>query len=140
MGDFFDSLPTEPKTQNKTEESPGVLTPGSIQAVISPKLYGELTNGDDTVTETCIRNGVIRTKSLLQVVGKKFIPGLPLHRQIVRLLTIYEMYIYNGDEKGGHEYLVTATDLISDNYGSVESARTQGVPAGAIVKPNRKRL
>ncbi len=103
-------------------------------------LYGELTNGDDTVTETCIRNGVIRTKSLLQVVGKKFIPGLPLHRQIVRLLTIYEMYIYNGDEKGGHEYLVTATDLISDNYGSVESARTQGVPAGAIVKPNRKRL
>lgn len=139
MGDFFDNLPTTPKTQAKSEESP-VLVPESIKAVISPKLYDELTNGDDTVTETCITLGVIRAKSLLQVVNKKFTPHLPLHRSIARLLTIYEMYIYNGDEQGGHEYLVTATDLISDNYGSVEAARQNGVPAGAIVKPKRKRL
>lgn len=134
MADMFDTLPTAPKTKALD----GFITVENIKAKISAKLYDELTEGDDTVTAGCIAAAIVQEETLLSLVQKKLIPDLPLHREVGRLLTIYQMYVYNGDEEGGREYLVQASDLISTKYGNLDDAKKKLTPAGAVKKPRRK--
>ena len=138
MSDPYDDLPAEPEPGASPASA---LSIAAVKAAISAKLYDELTDGDDAVTERCIEAALIRAEGFLLVVGKKLDLSLPLHRDIGRLLTVYELYVYNGDAKGGGEYLTTATDLVSVHYGDLESARTTPPAAGALAKPRpRPRL
>ncbi|MDR1420631.1 MAG: hypothetical protein LBI86_09675 [Treponema sp.] len=115
------------------------LAAADVKAAISAKLYDELTCGDDEITARSVEAAVIMEQSLLDVVKRKLCAALPLHREIGRLLSVYELYVYNGDEKGGREYLTAATDLISINYGDVGAAKTAVHAAGAVKKPDRGR-
>lgn len=134
MSDNYDNLPS-------TQDAPSAsLSVDAIKAAISAKLYSELTNDDNTIAERSIEAGIIRAEGFLAVVGKTLDLNLPLHRDIARLLTVYELYVYNGDAKGGSEYLTTATDLVSVHYGDVEKARTTPPPAGAVATPKRRSL
>jgi hypothetical protein len=135
--DEFDNLPESPETEPAENT---FITAADIKAVISGKLYDELTCGDDAVTVRAIGAAVIREESMLSVLRVKLNPSLALHRIIGQRLTVYELYVYNGDEAGGHEYLKAATDLISVNYGDPDAAKASLHPAGALKKPVRKRL
>ncbi len=131
MSDNYEDLPAQ--------DAPSAsLSVDAVKATISAKLYGELTNDDDTITERCIEAGMIRAEGFLSIVGRTLDLALPLHRDIARLLTVYELYVFNGDAKGGGEYLTAATDLVSVHYGDVEKARTTPPPAGAVAKPVRR--
>lgn len=116
------------------------MTLAMVKTALSAKLYDELTDGDDTVTDRCIEAGTLRAEGLFSVVKVTLDPEHPLHREIIRNLTIYEMFAFNGDSKGGKEYLTAATDLVSVNYGNVEAIQKSYAPIGAIKAPGRRRL
>jgi len=139
MSDIYDDLPADPES-GTPDASSASLSVDAVKAAISAKLYEELTDGDDAVTERCIESATVRAQGFLLVVGKTLDLSVPLHRDIARLLSVYELFVYNGDAKGGNEYLVAATDLVSVHYGDVGKARETPPPTGAVSRPERRAL
>ncbi len=152
MGDIFANLPTSPTvsalslsgvapsaSRAGASSTPMPVSVADIKDFISPKLYGELSwdenrSGDD-VTQDCIDRAVVLTETLLHLVDQDLNLYSKTQREIVKTLTVYELYIYNGDKAKAKVYMDRAERLISNRYGSLKSKREDGVPVGAIRVP-----
>lgn len=133
-----DPLPDLPPSPDSPEDP--ALTINQVKAALSAKLYDELTNGDDSITTHCIEAGTLRAQSLFAVVREVLDPTKAIHRQIVRNLTIYELFAFSGDSSGGKEFLEAATDMVSSNFGNLEAIEKNPPPTGAIRLPTRKAI
>ncbi len=149
--DVFDSLPTAPNSgalNNSStptasgaggESSNPLVSIADIKDFISPKLYEELswaeTRSGDDVTQDCIDRAVVLTETLLHLVDQELNLYSKTQQEIVKTLTVYELYIYNGDKAKARIYMDRAERLISNRYGSLKSKREDGVPVGAIRVP-----
>ncbi len=144
MSNIFANLPSSPNG-NASTSSAGQTTPApsisvlDIQDFISPKLYSELSwdkeREADEVTKACIEQATIFTESLLQLVDQELNLYSKTQQEIIKTLTVYELYIYNGDRNKARVFMERAERLISNRYGSIESKRDEGVPVAAICLP-----
>ncbi len=139
MSDFFDTIKTKPKSSSgKTRGIPEVSV-SDIQDFISPKLYSELSwdknrSANDVTTE-CIEQAKILAESLLHLVDEQLNLYSETQKEIVKNLTVYALYCYNGDRTKARVYMERAERLISNRYGSLDSKRDEGVPVAAIRVP-----
>jgi hypothetical protein len=135
MSDPLGNLPSSPSSSGDP-----ALSVAQLKAFLSAKLYAELTDGDDQVATQSIDAAMIRAESLFAVVKVTLDVTKTLHRQIVTSLAVYELFAYVGDYKGGKSHLQAATDLISFNYGNVETIQAASPAVGALRVPKRHRL
>lgn len=145
MQDYLDLIPETPEDfdANNAEHVKAIpapdLTVDEIQNLISKKLYFELTgNNDETaenkITAECIGRAKTLTANLLHLVGVLFTLYSKTQRLIVSHLTIYELYLYNGDTTGAEKWLEKARDIISTRYKDIQKAKDERVPLAAITK------
>ncbi len=144
MSDPFEALPDSPNgnasaaraSQRTQESSISVL---DIQDFISPKLYSELSwdenRSADDVTKSCIDRALVVTETLLHLAGQALNLYSKTQKEVVKALTVYELYLYNGDKNSARSYMEKAERLISNRYGSLEHKRDEAVPVAAICLP-----
>ncbi|MEL3908063.1 MAG: hypothetical protein P1P64_03480 [Treponemataceae bacterium] len=130
MSDPFSSLLSKPLA------SPDPISIDEIKDYISPKLYGELSWDEnrtaDDVTADCIVRATDFASGLLYLVKEELNLYSKTQREVIKALTVYELYLYNGDKEAGKGWLEKAERLINDRYGNVEAERENVAPVGAI--------
>lgn len=141
MSDPF-NLPTSPNgaTTGGTANpaTPPEITVSDIKDFISPKLYGELSwdenRSADEVTNDCIGRAETFAKTLLHLVGEELNLYSETQRSVVKTLTVYELYLYNGDRYKAQSYLDRAEKLISNRYRSLDKLRENGDAYCSVAK------
>lgn len=135
MSDPFANLPSTPAPP-VTAPQPPEITVSDIKDFISPKLYGELSwdenRSADDVTKDCISRAVEFAKGLLCLVKEELNLFSKTQREVVKSLTVYELYLYNGDRNAADGWLEKAERLIKDRYGNMDAERENVAPVGAI--------
>ncbi len=117
MSDFFDTIKTKPKSSASAVSSP--LRSGTpevsvldIKDFISPKLYDELSwdkeRSSDDVTKDCIERAIIDAETLLHLLKQELNLYSETQKAIVKTLTIYELYAYNGDKAKARTWMEKA--------------------------------
>lgn len=134
MSDPFANIPASPNGAS-TGAEPSISV-SDIKDFISPKLYSELSWDEDRtadeVTKDCIDRACVLTKTLLHLVNQEFNSFSKTQKEIIKTLTIYELYIYNGDKAKSRSYMERAERLISNRYGSIEKAREEVSPVISV--------
>ena len=140
--DYIDNLPSQDIGNNASALEAPVITITDIKAFISPKLYSELSwdekRESDEVTQSCIDDALTLAESLLHLVGVKLNLYSQTQQLVVKNLTIYQLYIYNGDRSKGKTYLERAEKIISDRYSSLEKERESASPVVSVTKKKRR--
>ena len=145
MSDLILDLPTSPteaqpvlqEAQDKNS-TPYSISVSDIQDYISPKLYRELSWDEnrtaDEVTEDCIERAKIFLATLLHLVGVEVNEYSKTQSEIVKALTVYELYLYNGDRYKAKSFLDKAEKLIENRYKSLEVAKNLSYPTCSVAK------
>lgn len=148
MQDELDLLPSAPSELNANDEGSIKKAPPAppleveeIQSLISQKLYYELASTNDLLSEsevvsTCIARAENLARNLLHLVKKPFTLYSKTQRLITTHLTVYELYLYNGDIEGAEKWLEKANAIIGVRYGSIEKAKNATVVVCSVT--NRK--
>lgn len=137
MSDPFANLPSTPAiTSPAIKQTQLEISVVDIKDYISPKLYSELSwdenrNADD-VTKDCILRATDFAAGLLHLVKEELNLYSKTQREVIKALTVYELYLYNGDRETANGWLEKAERLINDRYGNVNAERENVSPVGAI--------
>ncbi|MEL3903504.1 MAG: hypothetical protein P1P63_00050 [Treponemataceae bacterium] len=136
MSDPFANLPAAPPARPNTSTTPAEISLDDIKDYISPKLYSELSwdesrSGDD-VTKDCISRAIEFASGLLYLVKEELNLYSKTQREVVKALTVYELYLYNGDRRTANGWLEKAERLINDRYGNINAERENVSPVGAV--------
>ena len=144
--DYLDSLPVSPAGQPPSgtagaQETTAVVSVSDIKDFISPKLYGELSwdenRSADEVTLDCIEKATALAETMLHLVDEKLNKYSKTQAEIIKTLTVYELYLYNGDRYRAKGYMEKAERLISDRYRSIQKEREVLIPFIAHSKAKR---
>lgn len=117
-----------------------LIAPSEVAARLSPALYEQLSDGSDTTVVRASERAAIHVGTILARLGKVVDLDDPVTREIVLLLTVYELHMALGHEEAGREYRIKAKDLIVAGFGSYPEAERPdaGSALGAITIPKRK--
>lgn len=107
---------------------------------LSAPLYEQLSDGDDASTLRSVARAEIHASAILGRLGFDLDLDAKVIREIVLLLSIYEMHLALGREEAGREYRLKAKDMIIAAYGAYPEAEKNegGAPVAAITVPRRK--
>ena len=141
MSDPLIDLPTKPDDTLGTQSDDASLVCISVSDIkdyISPKLYRELSWDEnrtaDEVTADCIERAITFMETMLHLVGVEVNHFSKTQKEIAKALTVYELYLYNGDRYKAKSFLDKAERLISDRYKSIEKMHEEKHPAISIAK------
>lgn len=145
-GTMFNTLPASPPStppaQGEGSSSPQISAM-DIRDFISPKLYQELSwdenRSADEVTADCIERAKNLTQTMLHLVQKDLNLFSATQREVVKTLTVYELYLYNGDRYRAKGYMEKAEKLISDRYNNLEKQRQASYPIISVTNPKTKK-
>jgi hypothetical protein len=117
------------------------ITAAEISSRIAPSLYAQLSNGD----ESTVTRAAERASTQVSIVAGRLGRVLNLDdramREIVLLMTIYELHMALGNEEAGREYRIRAKDLIVAAFGDYPeagSSQEAKIPAGAVKVAHRR--
>ncbi|EFW38981.1 hypothetical protein [Treponema phagedenis] len=150
MSNKMFNLPANPANippsgkQAGTSRTQSIISVFDIKNFISPKLYSELSwdedRAADEVTQDCINRAEELAETLLHLVGEKINPFSRTQKEVLKILTVYELYTYNGDRIKAKEYMERAERLISDRYRSIEKEREAVLPEIALINPKSEKV
>ena len=138
-----DGVPPAAKN-NVNQNSPNgfSISVSDIKDFISPKLYSELSwdenRSAEEVTEDCIEKATALAETMLHLVDEKLNEYSKTQAEIIKTLTVYELYMYNGDRYRAKGYMEKAERLISDRYRSIEKEREAAIPFIAVSKAKKE--
>lgn len=152
MQDYLDLLPSTPAefdasnidSIKKTTPAPAIEV-DEIKEHISGKLFYELASNNDKLSESeivleCIKRAETLAVSLLNLVGVLFTLYSKTQRLVVCYLTIYELYLYNGDIEGANKWLDRANILISNRYKKdLDDAKNERLAYVSVAKSEGKK-
>lgn len=112
-----------------------------IKDFISPKLYGELAWDEnrtaDEVTADCIERGQTVAKALIEAAGQEFTLYSATQTLVVKMLTLAELYRYNGDKRGYERNFTEATTLVNKSYKAGEE-KPVWLPSVSLSKAHKR--
>jgi hypothetical protein len=108
---------------------------------LSEKLYEQLSGGVDSVVVSAAERATVHIGVLTARVGKRLDLDDTVMREIVVLMTIYELHMALGNESAGREYRLKAKDLIVATFGNFPEGDkpTEASPPVAAIKLGRRR-
>lgn len=131
----------EKKREKTSSHSFAPVSVSDIKDFISPKLYSELSwdenRSAEEVTEDCIEKAAALAETMLHLVDEKLNGFSKTQAEIIKTLTVYELYMYNGDRYRAKGYMEKAEKLISDRYRSIEKEREAAIPFIAVSKAEK---
>ena len=105
------------------------VTADEIRARLSTSLYKQLSeNSDDTVLRA-VNRAEIRASAIFRYLSVPFNLDDTTQREIVLILSIYELHIALGHEEAGREYRILARDMIIAAYGKYPDSEDDSTPA-----------
>jgi hypothetical protein len=116
------------------------IAPAEVASRLSGSLYEQLSDGSDDTVVRASERASIHIAAITARHGKTLDLDNTVMREIVLLMTIYELHMALGHEQAGKEYREKAKDLIIASLGDFpESGNPVGgqPPLGAIHKPKR---
>jgi len=122
-----------------TKGSP--IAPSEISSRIAPSLYAQLSDGDESTVARAAERASIQVSIVAARLGRVLDLDDQAMREIVLLMTIYELHMALGHEEAGREYRIRAKDLIVAAFGDYpEAGSTQEakIPAGAVKQAHRR--
>jgi uncharacterized repeat protein (TIGR02543 family) len=108
------------------------IVASEVAARLSPNLYGQLSNEDTTVVTRAAARAALQVSITVAPFGKVLDLDDIVSREIVLLMTIYEMHMALGHEEAGKEYRVRAKDLLVSVYGKFPEANDQSEARPAV--------
>jgi hypothetical protein len=145
--DFDDLLGAPPSTAT----TPGTSVPFAVIGVplaasevrdrLSPALYSQLSNDDDTVVVRAAERATIHVGTIAARLGKQLNLDNQVMRDIALNMTVYELHMALGHEEAGKEYRIKSKDLIIAAFGNYpEAGSTSEAPAqvASVTTPVRK--
>jgi hypothetical protein len=105
------------------------VTADEVSARLSPNLYKQLSDGSDGNTLEAVRQAEIYTGSIFRRLGVTYNLDDKTQREIVLLMTVYELHMRLGHEEAGREYRLKAKDIILARYGSYPDTGDTGAAA-----------
>jgi hypothetical protein len=117
------------------------IVPAEVRDRLSSNLYLQLSDGDDAAVIRAAERAVIHTGAIAARLGSTLDLDETVPREIVLLMTIYELHMALGHEAAGKEYRIKAKDLIVSAFGNFPetgSPAEAAAPAAAVVIPRRR--
>ena len=116
--DLLDPAPAATPVQPVTIEVTGTpVTVADIQSRLIAHNYSQLSDDDDAAVERAIGAAEVHAGSIMARLGRPLDRDATVDREVLILLSIYELYLRVGHEAGGREYRIKAKDLVIAAYG-----------------------
>lgn len=136
------TLPTQTSQDSNVEFAPfgTPIIAAEIQERLSASLYKQLSEASDDTTLRAVARAQVQSGAIFRCLNVPFLLDNTVVREIVLILTVYELHIALGHEEAGREYRIQAKNLIIAAYGKFPDTETEtaSVPAVAVHTPKRK--
>jgi hypothetical protein len=98
------------------------IQPSEVSSRLAPGLYSQLSLGDDTTVTRAAERAALQVSAVASGLGKTLNLDDAIMREIVLLMTIYELHMAVGHEAAGKEYRLRAKDLMVSAFGKFPEA------------------
>lgn len=119
------------------------VTAGEVQNRLSASLYKQLSEDSHNTTVRAIERAQVSSGAIFHNLNVAFDLDNQIVREIVLILTVYEMHIALGHEEAGREYRIQAKNIITAAFGRYpdsEDSAPAAIPCAVVAsvqKPPR---
>ncbi len=144
-------LPPEDVTMDPSaeEEAPALppdppasvdgVFPSEVAARLGHNLYEQLSDGSEEFVLEALRRAKVELDSVLGWLGVPVDSAVPVQREALLYLAVYQLHLALGHEDEGNEFRRMAERLVASRYGSYpgdgENSSSAGIAAGVVVAP-----
>jgi hypothetical protein len=117
------------------------IAAAEVAARLAPSLYAQLADGDESTVTRAAERATTQVSIIAARLGRVLDLNDQAMREIVLLMTIYELHMALGHEEAGREYRIRAKDLIVAAFGDYPeagSSQEAKIPAGAVKQAHRR--